>query len=109
MKWFRASRNYKMQLQFSQLKLESNTDKAARNLKKHGVSFDDAKLVFFDSGRIETYDRREDSEDRWATIGLAHLAVLYVVYTVRIEATVRIISARKANASERKQYHEANS
>jgi len=51
-----------MQLQFSQLKLESNTDKAARNLKKHGVSFDDAKLVFFDSGRIETYDRREDSE-----------------------------------------------
>ena len=92
------------------MELEWNADKAALNLKKHGVSFEDAELVFFDTGRIETHDGQEDyGEDRWATIGLAYSAVLYVVYTVRHEETIRLISARKANANERKQYHEANS
>ena len=92
------------------MKLEWNADKAARNLNKHGVSFEDAELVFYDTGRIETHDGREDyGEDRWVTIGLAYSAVLYVVYTVRHEETNRLISARKANANERKQYREANS
>ena len=91
------------------MKLEWDVDKAVLNLQKHGVSFEDASLVFYDQGRIETYDGREVySEDRWATIGAAYSAVLYVVYTVRNEKTVRLISARKANASERKQYREAN-
>jgi len=93
----------------SRMKLEWDADKAARNLKKHGVSFEDAELVFYDPGRVETYDGREDyGEDRWATIGLAYSAVLYVVYTVRHEDTIRLISARKANADERKKYREAN-
>ena len=88
---------------------EWDADQAAQNLKKHGVSFEDAELVFYDAGRIETYDGREDyGEDRWVTIGLAYCAVLYVVYTVRHEDTIRLISARKANADERKQYREAN-
>lgn len=92
------------------MKLEWDADKAVRNLNKHGVSFEDAELVFYDSGRIEAYDGREDyGEDRWATIGLAYSAVLYVVYTVRHEEIIRLISARKANANERKQYREANS
>ena len=94
----------------STMELEWDVDKAARNLRKHGVSFEDAELVFFDSGRIEAFDGREDyGEDRWVTIGLAYTAVLYVVYTVRHEDTIRLISARKANADERKQYREANS
>ncbi|MBU2788062.1 BrnT family toxin [Acidithiobacillus sp. VAN18-1] len=92
------------------MELEWNAEKAARNLKKHGVSFEDAELVFYDTGRIETYDGCGDyGEDRWATIGLAYSAVLYVVYTVRHEDTIRLISARKANAKEREQYCEANS
>lgn len=91
------------------MELEWDTEKAARNLTKHGVAFEDAERVFYDPGRIETYDGRNDyGEDRWATIGLAYSAVLYVVYTVRNEETVRLISARKANAQERKQYREAN-
>ena len=73
------------------MELEWDADKAAQNLKKHGVSFEDAMFVFYDSGRIETYDGREDyGEDRWVTIGLAYYAVLYVVYTVRHEDTVRL-------------------
>jgi uncharacterized protein len=91
------------------MELEWDENKAALNLQKQGVSFDDAALVFYDPGRIETYDEREDySEDRWATIGLVYTAVLYVVYTVRHEETVRLISARKANAIERQKYRETN-
>ena len=91
------------------MNLEWNIDKAAQNMKKHGVSFEDAELVFYDSGRIEAYDGREDyGEDRWATIGLAYSSLLYVIYTVRHEETIRLISARKANAQERKHYHQAN-
>jgi uncharacterized DUF497 family protein len=92
------------------MKLEWDAAKAALNLRKHGVSFEDAELVFLDDGRIELFDERQDyGEDRWATIGLAYSAVLYVVYTVRHEDTIRLISARKANADERKQYRKANS
>jgi uncharacterized DUF497 family protein len=91
------------------VKFEWDDRKAALNLKDHGVAFEDAEFVFYDIGRIETYDRREDyGEDRWATIGLVWSAVLYVVYTVRDDETIRLISARKADANERKQYHEAN-
>ena len=84
--------------------------KAASNKAKHGVSFNVAAKVFLDPNRIEMYDRREDyDEDRWATIGYADPAVLFVVYTVRDEETIRIISARKAVPHEQKQYREANS
>ncbi|MBP6419019.1 MAG: BrnT family toxin [Giesbergeria sp.] len=91
------------------MKLEWNAAKALLNLQKHGVAFEDAERVFYDTGRIEAYDGREDyAEDRWATIGLVYSTVLYVVYTIRHEETIRLISARKANAIEQKQYRQAN-
>lgn len=91
------------------MKLEWDADKAALNLQKHSVAFEDAELVFYDVGRIEHYDGREDyGEDRWATIGLATWSILYVVYTIRGEESIRIISARKAIPYEQKQYREAN-
>ena len=52
--------------------------------------------------------KSDGTEDRWATIGLVYTAVLYVVYTVRHEESIRIISARKALSHEQKQYREAN-
>jgi len=91
------------------MELEWDAVKSAQTLQKHGITFDDAGLVFFDSGRIENYDGREAyGEDRWATIGLAYSSVLYVVYTIRHEDTIRLISERKANAEERRKYREAN-
>lgn len=88
---------------------EWDADKAAQNLRKHGVQFSVAARVFFDPYRIEVYDEREDyGEDRWATIGYVAPALLYVVYTIRSGETIRIISARKANDQERKQYRQAN-
>ena len=91
------------------INFEWDAAKAAHNLHKHDVAFDDAARVFIDIGRIEIYDGREDyGEDRWATIGQVYEAVLYVVYAVRHEDTIRIISARKAISHEQKQYLEAN-
>lgn len=89
--------------------LNGITAKAALNLQKHGVAFEDAARVFLDSGRLESHDGREDDgEDRWATIGQVHAAALYVVYTVRRDEAIRIVSARKALAHEQSQYREAN-
>ncbi len=84
-------------------------DKAATNLSKHGVSFEDAARVFLDPNRIETYDGREAyGEDRWKTVGLVEPALLAVVYTVRDKdgEVIRLISARKADPDERSQYRE---
>jgi uncharacterized DUF497 family protein len=86
---------------------EWDTAKAENNKIKHGISFNAAARVFLDPNRTETYDSREEyGEDRWATIGYAHPALLYVVYTIRNNDTIRLISARKANEKERKQYRQ---
>jgi len=88
---------------------EWDADKATRNLRKHGVHFSVAARALLDPGRIEMYDGREDyGEVRWAVIGYAHPALLYVVYTVRSENTHRLISARKANEREKRQYRQAH-
>jgi uncharacterized protein len=83
--------------------------KAAANLRKHRVGFEDAARVFLDPNRIETFDGRDDyGEDRWKTVGLVEPALLAVVYTLRGKdgETIRLISARKADAHERAQYRE---
>ena len=91
------------------MEFEWDSDKAARNLRKHHVSFEDAIEVFFDPQRIETLDDRENyGEDRWKTVGMAASALLTVVYTVRGKDgnLLRLISARKADAHERAQYRQ---
>ena len=91
------------------MEFEWNADKAALNLQKHGVTFEEAARVFLDGERLEIYDGRENyGEDRWATIGQVYAAILYVVYTVRREDTTRIISARRALNHEQEQYRQAN-
>lgn len=84
--------------------------KSRQNLAKHKVSFDTAKLVFDDPHFITRFDRIEDGEERWQTMGIAGgVAVLLVVhlqYEERSEEIVRIISARKATPHERKIYEE---
>ena len=83
--------------------------KSASNLRKHGVSFEVAARVFLDPLRIEALDEYDEStEDRWKTIGYVAPALLVVVYTVRgtEDETIRMISARKADAHERAQYGE---
>lgn len=82
--------------------------KASLNLKKHGVLFEDAVQVFCDDRRLESYDDRGDyGEDRWATIGAVGPLLLVVVYTIRENESVRIISARRANTHEKARYRNA--
>ena len=88
---------------------EWDAGKAALNLRKHRVSFEDAARVFLDPNRIETVDGRDAyGEDRWKTVGLVESALLAVVYTVRGKDgdVIRLISARKADAHERAQNRE---
>ncbi|NEP14840.1 MAG: BrnT family toxin [Symploca sp. SIO2C1] len=82
-----------------------NRDKAATNLRKHGIDFADAVSVFSDDLAITISDERFD-EERFVTIGLDALGrVLVVVYTLRGDE-IRLISARKATRQERQQFEE---
>ena len=84
---------------------EWDDEKAALNFKKNGVTFDTATKVFGDENRIEEYDEENSlDEDRWKVIGMVG-NVLVVIYTEREEST-RLISARKAEPKERRQYNE---
>lgn len=86
------------------LTFEWDDEKAKANLKKHGVPFETAAKVFLDKNRIEIYDEaHSEDEDRYITIGMAG-DVLFVVYTER-SPRIRLISARLANARERKVYY----
>lgn len=80
--------------------------KAARNLGKHGVSFEQAREAFLDPlARYE--DASPADEARYACIGLTvHYRLLYVVHVVREGELLRILSARLAEPIERKRYED---
>lgn len=73
-------------------------------MAKHGVDFDVAKNVFLDPAAIVEPNDSDPAEDRWRTIGLAGGKVLFVVFTERSGNVIRIISARKANKREERNY-----
>lgn len=81
--------------------------KAAENLKKHRVSFEEAASVFLDPLALTFWDPdHSDDEDREITIGRsARQRILFVAHTAR-EDRIRIISARRTTRRERKQYEE---
>ncbi|QTD44446.1 BrnT family toxin [Ottowia testudinis] len=83
--------------------------KAALNFDKHGVAFTEAVTVFEDPQALTYFDdEHSQAEDRWITIGYSNaLRILLVVSTDR-ENAVRIVSARKAEAPERKFYEQHN-
>lgn len=82
------------------------------NRHKHKVSFEIAQLVFDDPFHVSRQDRTEAGEQRWQTIGLVHGVVLLLVAHTYTEAdgeeVVRIISARKADKTERRIYAEGH-
>jgi len=91
----------------SALHFEWDEHKAAANLKKHGVSFMEAKSVFYDERArlIDDPDHSED-EDRFILLGLSTvLKLLVVCHCYRDDSgVIRIISARKATTSESRFY-----
>lgn len=83
--------------------------KADSNLKKHKVSFIEAKSVFYDELAIQFFDEdHSDSEERFIMLGMSTDARLLIVCHCELDEvnTVRIISARKATKNERRFYEE---
>jgi uncharacterized DUF497 family protein len=91
----------------STLRFDWDPKKAAANLRKHKVSFEDAQSVFSDDRALLIDDPdHSDDEERFVLLGLSQsLRILVVVHCYRAEGRViRIISARKADADERSIY-----
>ena len=89
------------------MRLEWNPNKAAENLLKHGVSFEEASTVFFDPLSATGADPdHSHGESRFVTFGVSSSGrILVVAHTERGDA-IRIISAREATRAERKIYEE---
>ncbi len=92
------------------IRFEWDADKAAANIRKHGLSFETAAFVFSDPFALALQDRFEGGEHRWQTIGaIQGELIVLVAHTVREtggEEVIRIVSARKADRKERKLYAE---
>lgn len=89
------------------LSFEWDKEKAALNVAKHAVSFDEAMTVFSDLLATTIYDPdHSDDEDRYLSLGMSSEGRLLVVSFTDREDRIRIISARVANRRERKQYEE---
>jgi uncharacterized protein len=93
-------------LAMEELRFEWDPAKAKRNLREHGVSFEEAESVFSDDFAILVADPDHSrDEDRFVLVGLsAGLRILVVVHCYRDQNVIRIISARRATPSERAQY-----
>lgn len=88
------------------ISFEWDINKAASNLKKHGVSFEEAQSVFYDDFAVQFYDNDSESEDRFLMLGMSREARILIVCHCERDSgnTIRIISARKATRLEHKFY-----
>ena len=88
---------------------EWDDTKAESNERKHGVSFTEAMTVFADPLSLTGYDPdHSEDEDRYITMGLSAIGRLLLVSHTDCGEKVRIIGARKANQSERRDYEDGN-
>lgn len=88
------------------MEFEWDDVKAAINLTRHGVDFQDAIHAFLDPFRLELEDTRYDyGESRFRLLGEVNGVLLAVIFTER-EEVIRLISARVAEPNERRIYHE---
>ncbi|MDR2718968.1 MAG: BrnT family toxin [Treponema sp.] len=84
--------------------------KNAKNIQKHGISFETARYAFADPERLWRLDRSKSNmsgEERWQTLGMAE-GIVFVVYAERETEGVnemRLITARLASKTERRSYN----
>ncbi len=90
----------------SHLQFEWDSRKESSNIKKHGVSFEEAKTVFTDQfARLIADPDHSEREDRFILLGISiRSRLLIVCHCVRDNDRIRIISARKADRGEREIY-----
>jgi hypothetical protein len=87
------------------MEIEWDSDKADSNLKKHGFSFEEAATALLDPMALAQEHAAAEGEPRWVLIGMsAQMQLLTVVYTLRRQDRIRLISARRATRKEAKHY-----
>jgi uncharacterized DUF497 family protein len=88
---------------------EWDEEKARKNLKKHGVSFEEASTILGDPLSLTIYDPlHSEEEDRFVTLGESDKSRLLVVVFTDRDSRIRIISARVATRRERKDYEKGD-
>jgi uncharacterized DUF497 family protein len=86
------------------VEIEYDSAKARSNLRKHGISFQEAATALLDESAFAMEDVNSEGEDRWVLLGMSKTGrLLTVVYTLRMHR-IRLISARKATRQEVKTY-----
>jgi len=89
------------------IEFEWDASKAASNKRKHGVTFEEAKSVFYDDFAIQFFDdENSENEDRFLLLGRSNQSRVLLICHCEKEAgnIIRVISARKATSKERKLY-----
>ncbi len=87
------------------MEIERDPDKALSNRSKHGVDFQEAATCLLDPNALVTEDESSAGEPRWVLVGLSTRAsLLTIVYALRGEDRIRLISARKTTRKERYSY-----
>ena len=88
------------------MQFEWDATKAASNLAKHGVSFDQGARVFADPAHLTLADIRHAAEARDNTTGLVAGVICLTVTHIDRAGVTRLISARRASRKERNAYHD---
>ena len=89
------------------MQFEWDDNKAASNLSKHEVSFEEAKTVFDDPLYVDFYDPdRSEDEERYLIVGESNRGRLLIVSYTERGNSIRLISAREVTRSEREAYEE---
>jgi len=89
------------------IKFDWDSQKAKRNLKNHGVSFEEAKSVFYDDFARQFYDEpHSEDEERFLLLGMSAKSRILLICHCELDSTniIRLISARKATTKEKKLY-----
>jgi uncharacterized protein len=89
------------------MRFDWDENKAASNLSKHGVSFEEAKTVFDDPLYVDFYDpAHSEEEDRYLIVGESSQRRLLIASYTERGNLIRLISAREVTRTERKVYEE---
>ncbi|MDQ3632979.1 MAG: BrnT family toxin [Acidobacteriota bacterium] len=87
------------------MKFEWDKEKAESNLKKHGISFDEAVSAFDDLFNVDLFDpKHSEDENRFILVGQSENERILIVSYAERGDKIRIINARKVTSKERKDY-----
>ncbi|MBF0230717.1 MAG: BrnT family toxin [Desulfamplus sp.] len=86
------------------MKFEWDENKNQLNIKNHKIDFNDVVKMFNKPMLVFLDDRADYDEDRYIGIGFLKSFIAFIVFMEKIDNTIRIISARKANKHEIKQF-----